>query len=428
MKLIIAFAFLAFFASVSLAQDTTQQTLNAQGWIQQNSGTADQLHGLSCPSTDTAWVTTSGPFILRTTNAGQNWVQYPVPGVNAVASISAIDGKTAWAGGVVGDGNVYFTQDGGQSWLQQKTNINNDAIEGIAFPTRNTGYGVGGTLGFVIKTTNGGQTWTNYTLGPGYLYTVNFLDSLNGLIAGDGIMYRIINGGPGRIVQKDTSFALAVLYGCQLVSQNLEFAVGSETVTPSGPYPAIIVRSKDGGKTWDKKKPVGDTTAGFEGIAFTDSLHGTVVGTSGLIFRTIDGGDTWIKQESGVTGWLYSVSFTDSLTGTIVGSGGIILRTTNGGYSWVQPNNNLDSLSVQMYPDPANQAMNFQYNLPVPQSVTLTIFDIAGNSVGIILNNVFQTSGMQTVPINVSQFGTGTYYYQLQTNKYFSTGQFTVVH
>ena len=39
----------------------------------------------------------------------------------------------------------------------------------------------------------------------------------------------------------------------------------------------------------------------FYGVSFTDANTGTVVGRSGTILRTTDGGVTWVTQTSGIT-------------------------------------------------------------------------------------------------------------------------------
>src|SRR6185369_7903759 len=162
-----------------------------------------------------------GVGILRTTDAGLHWNQYAVPDPLGVSCIDAVDGMTAWCSNTLSHGNMFFTSDGGQSWTQQIINTGNQAVEGLSFPTRNIGYGTGGVTGFLIKTTNGGSTWTTFYLAPGtgYLHAVHFLDSLNGLVVGGATIYRIINGGPGRLEQKDTLFSHSVLYGCYLATQ-----------------------------------------------------------------------------------------------------------------------------------------------------------------------------------------------------------------
>jgi len=74
----------------------------------------------------------------------------------------------------------------------------------------------------------------------------------------------------------------------------------------------------------------------LEGIFFTDANTGIIVGQTGTILRTTDGGTSWVAQTSGITSTLFDVSFTDANTGTIVGQDGIILRTTDGGTNWVE--------------------------------------------------------------------------------------------
>ena len=69
---------------------------------------------------------------------------------------------------------------------------------------------------------------------------------------------------------------------------------------------------------------------------FTDSLNGVIVGKSGTILRTTDGGDNWQQINSGTTNNLSYVSFVNSQVGMIVGAGGTILRTENGGENWLQ--------------------------------------------------------------------------------------------
>jgi hypothetical protein len=64
------------------------------------------------------------------------------------------------------------------------------------------------------------------------------------------------------------------------------------------------------------------------GLSCPDTQTGTAVGALGIILKTTDGGQNWMRQPSGTNRDLYSVSFTDVNTGTTVGGYGAILRTT----------------------------------------------------------------------------------------------------
>jgi photosystem II stability/assembly factor-like uncharacterized protein len=72
----------------------------------------------------------------------------------------------------------------------------------------------------------------------------------------------------------------------------------------------------------------------LNGVSFVDALTGWVVGDSGTIIHTTDGGANWVRQSSGVFVNLLAVKFGDRDTGISVGEHGTILRTTNGGIVW----------------------------------------------------------------------------------------------
>ena len=71
-------------------------------------------------------------------------------------------------------------------------------------------------------------------------------------------------------------------------------------------------------------------------LAFSDALNGTAVGQLGTIIRTTDGGQTWVREESGTNQDLYGVSFPETNTGNAVGAFGTILRTAAAG-SYARP-------------------------------------------------------------------------------------------
>jgi photosystem II stability/assembly factor-like uncharacterized protein len=76
------------------------------------------------------------------------------------------------------------------------------------------------------------------------------------------------------------------------------------------------------------------TGANLNAVSFVDANTGTIVGDSGTILHTTDGGRTWSAQTSGTTSFLSGVSFVDANNGTAVGTGETILHTTDGGVTW----------------------------------------------------------------------------------------------
>jgi hypothetical protein len=97
-------------------------------------------------------------------------------------------------------------------------------------------------------------------------------------------------------------------------------------------YSTIFVkRSTDGGLSWvDQSTGVPDflsvDDAHLKRVYTIDSENVVAVGDSGLIVRTTDAGNTWIRQGKQLEDILQDVSFADSLHGIAVGGGGDCLH------------------------------------------------------------------------------------------------------
>ncbi len=76
-------------------------------------------------------------------------------------------------------------------------------------------------------------------------------------------------------------------------------------------------------------------------VYFTDSLYGWVVGDTGTILHTRDGGNTWIEQDAGTEDDVMFVYFLDRQQGWAVSwslegfFGTFLLRTVDGGETWI---------------------------------------------------------------------------------------------
>jgi photosystem II stability/assembly factor-like uncharacterized protein len=102
---------------------------------------------------------------------------------------------------------------------------------------------------------------------------------------------------------------------------------------------SAVFRTSDAGATWEELPFPEPTAVVLNGVSFVSPTDGWVVGENGVIFVTIDGGDTWAQQISGTTRTLSKVHFISSLEGWITGgwndgSSYLVLRTTDGGISW----------------------------------------------------------------------------------------------
>ncbi len=119
-----------------------------------------------------------------------------------------------------------------------------------------------------------------------------------------------------------------------------------------------VVRSTDGGYNWQHINIEGDF---YHSVDFVDNQHGIIVGLSGSILLTDDGGRNWntIKNPSSISSnraQFLSVKYINSTTIYIVGDEGLLWHSTDSGQSWeaykvdTKHNlNDLDELDGKLY-------------------------------------------------------------------------------
>lgn len=191
-------------------------------------------------------------------------------------------------GFAVGYGGVILkTGNGGATWME-KYRSPNRGFYSVHFPNRDTGF-ASGTSNFLVKTTDGGETWSQVTTPQGVFdhgYSLRFQDGKTGFVAG---IYRIYD------------------------------TIG------------VIRRTMDGGITWNTSL---GTPSSLHGLHFPNRDTGYAVGSVGVAYKTINGGDSWTKLNTGTSQWLYPVFFLDGLRGFAAGEAGLLLRTLDGGAAW----------------------------------------------------------------------------------------------
>ncbi|UCC78965.1 MAG: T9SS type A sorting domain-containing protein, partial [Candidatus Zixiibacteriota bacterium] len=70
---------------------------------------------------------------------------------------------------------------------------------------------------------------------------------------------------------------------------------------------------------------------------------------------------------------------------------------------------------LQNYPNPFNAAATIRFALPEPRDVTLTVYDILGRRVKVLIDDHLQ-SGDHDIIFNASNLPSGIYFARLQTD------------
>ena len=396
------------------ALKTTDQ---GHSWQQLSLGINYDLKAVSFVTPQLGWVAyntppTNPPYnqsgrgeIRKTTNGGQSWTVQPIgePSDIEMQSLhffSATEGYVFYyynAPGASRPSRLRVTHDGGTTW--RAVPIAAD-VKVCQFVTPLTGYLTTGST--VLKTTNGGLTFTTITPPGATAVTLNqlaFADAQHGWLASifysnlsDPNFYRTTDGGaswtPVNILGP-TSTGYPPVYnlafapdGLHGVASQYATADGGQTwqLAPSGslyygatqlrpsgvgfaagPYGQLLTTT-DFGRSGHR----GDSTlaAKFERVKFPDPLHGWALGGyyPKTLVRTSDRGAHWQPQHVAshapgvqwVGGGLLAGTFPDADTAYVAGQEYLgpgntplyVLKTVDAGQSWTRlPLNGVGSIN-----------------------------------------------------------------------------------
>jgi len=273
-----------------------------------------------------AWTIGAGD-IAYTNDGGISWtVQYSKPDYSFV-SVFFIDNQTGW---VVGWSEVLKTTDGGQNWiLQELPNPLGLDVESVFFLNQDTGW-IAGSYKTIYYTEDGGENWDiqhPYELyGHYFLFDIEFYDNMNGCAVG------------GKLMSSDTGFIMKTNNGGQdwteLILTNAEEFIKLQYITAEIIWACDragkLFKSIDGGVNWDIHE---DSFNNLNDMYFFDESNALTISSGFRVHKTDDAWQSWNTILLGYFGDMSKFSFADDQLGLGVGNESL-LKTEDGGESW----------------------------------------------------------------------------------------------
>jgi photosystem II stability/assembly factor-like uncharacterized protein len=290
-------------------------------WEVQNSNTQQDLFGIFFRDQNNGWVTGGYKTCLRTRDGGKNWqvVHTEPSGFSHFKGVCFLDTMVGW---VVGPyDSILKSTDGGVTWNGIDRGIM-QYYQSITFPDSLHGWTASGS--HITHTTDGGLTWQDTVGVPGEC--IDFVDTLHGWAVTAGWAVRTTDGGKTWILSNPTS---AWLRGVSFADTIRGTAVGGENTNL-----ATILRTTDGGISWASQTLTNNNT--FYGVSSPESAKACVVGQSGSIIKTTNGGNIWqiLRNIDAHYNTMFNLALADTQAGYAVGPYGIVVKTTNGGTIW----------------------------------------------------------------------------------------------
>ena len=281
---------------------------------------------------NTGWYVNGFGKIYHTIDAGKTWEMQIEKKGSFFRTIAFLDKNIGFAGTVGTDyfPNVtdtiplYGTKDGGKTWnpvpykgpyvkglcaidVVKEQYINHGQID---YKIHIYAVGRVGSPANMMVSHDAGETWTSQSMTEDckMLFDIKMFDKNNGIVCAathedisqsNALLLKTTDGGKNwkKVYQSTRPFE---------TTWKVSFPtdkIGYATVQSYNPNPAIsqqrIVKTIDGGETWQELNLVNEATAREFGIGFLDENHG-FVGTYRSGYETKDGGKTWNPVDLGM--------------------------------------------------------------------------------------------------------------------------------
>ncbi len=300
-----------------------ETTNGGNSWDVRPSGTELGLYGIKMVDDTHGWVVGQEGVILHTADGGKSWQPQESNATfkesdgsakrSYLFAMDALDANTAFA---VGDRSALsITTDGGKTWKATKVKMELDTsggeslaaadpiFYGVKFVDAQNGWIVG-EFGKIMHTTDGGETWKEQekTLleGTGFfdlldlptLFSIHAVDGQHAVAPGlEGHVARTSDGGERWAFDKIDAGDVPLvdpLYDVTILPDGTGWGVGAA---------GEVIRKGPADPAWTRAKIGQDVLTWLRSISFSDPKNGWMVGGFGLIFRTTDGGKTWLPSQ-----------------------------------------------------------------------------------------------------------------------------------
>ncbi len=432
-KILISILSLIIFSAETYSQGTWERIDSPTDQFLRSIYFVDSLYG---------WAVGNAGTIIHTSNGGDNWIVQDSKTENDIVDVFFLNRNLGWASewntSIFPFGTILLkTTNSGSTWISAPYREDNFFMNCILFLDSLTGWMTSDPHA-LVKTTDGGITWEHaefdsiqYVDFP--VLSVKFYNNQYGYACGGyrdaaGVTWRTSNGGEKWYPIKPEDAPADPIQEIHIIDSLNVIGIGGD---PEGLYGIEIIRTSDGGVSWEYK------TLTYFGVPndldFRNKTEAwSPIAVKKILIYSLDSGISWSQIAAPDSTAIYDINFPDSLHGFAVGKAGAILKYHPPIVDDVKvveittPNN---YQLYQNYPNPFNPTTKIKFSIPTNQIggtsiVKIVVYDVLGNEVATILDKELLPGSYEIefgAMIDNRQLVSGIYFYQLRAGGFVQT-------
>ena len=288
----------------------------------------DKLLDVQMQASGEVWAVGHVGKLLHSINFGKDWELMDAKTIKGFFSVFFVTPEKGWITGE--SGLILYTEDRGKTWTQQGKDVTDQPLLKSFFLNEDKGWAVG-SFGTVLTTDDGGANWRKTGFSRDMTFNdVHFFDENLGYAACEfEMVLETRDGGETWAELMEQGWGdLGNYFGIAMLNRQKAVVVGTS---------GNIKYTNDGGKTWETAENNELNKSTLLKVAFFNDKQGVAIGLDGAMVFTKDGGLSWdppapITQFT----WFSGISLLDNGKGVVAGIGNILI-TDDYGKTWVSP-------------------------------------------------------------------------------------------
>lgn len=394
--------------------------------------------------------------IWKTTNSGKTWFKINL-GSKTIQQLSFITPEVGFgSGGLDTNCIIYKTTNGGLNW---KAKFNLPHVSYTARILKIYCYSqqeivVVGTNGLIFISHNVGESWEriiiNIPTNANWLLDTYISESKLFILSDDPVNSLLMTSDYG---QSWISRPVPIIGSEMKLINNVSYIVGKTSNSGMVHTYPLIARSVDEWSTWSTNVlfPLNSHPVGYAWVGSIGNINNTTYVLGGERNPDVPSGWAYYLYYSRDNGlnWTRDVNFPAPLWGgygpmactaknifiiTWDGVGQASMRRrqfSSAGFINKENEDNIDTQGysynlTQNYPNAFNPVTTITYSIANPTHVNLTVYDITGKQVAILVDKE-ETTGEHQVNFDASTLSSGTYFYRLTAKDFTDTKKMMLI-